>query len=182
MLIDEYEVDKFKSYCNTEIAAGRVVIHFRFACTKYDARFAQAYYEGAPNATEVGNAFVAQENVFLNFDVLSLTFKNDDGAYRIIPVINDPIDIISGIVGPVAPPTMGEEVGDWWQEVSQKIKDFFLNGWEDIGKIIGIVVAVVVVVFVIWLVIKLFGAIGGGSKSTTVVKIDPSIYRNKKGK
>lgn len=77
---------------------------------------------------------------------------------------------------------MGEEVGDWWQELSQKIKDFFLNGWEDIGKIIGIVVAVVVVVFVIWLVIKLFGAIGGGSKSTTVVKIDPSIYRNKKGK
>lgn len=182
MLIDEYEVDKFKSYCNTEIAAGRVVIHFRFACTKYDARFAQAYYEGAPNATEVGNAFVAQENVFLNFDVLSLTFKNDDGAYRIIPVINDPIDIISGIVGPVEPPTMGEEVGDWWQEFSQKIKDFFKNGWEDIGKIIGIVVAVVVVVFVIWLVIKLFGAIGGGSKSTTVVKIDPSIYRNKKGK
>ena len=182
MLIDESEVDKFKSYCNTEIAAGRVVIHFRFACTKYDARFAQAYYEGAPNATEVGNAFVAQENVFLNFDVLSLTFKNDDGAYRIIPVVNDPIDIISGIVGPDKQPTMGEEVGDWWQEFSQKIKDFFLNGWEDIGKIIGIVVAVVVVVFVIWLVIKLFGAIGGGSKSTTVVKIDPSIYRNKKGK
>ena len=115
-----------------------------------------------------------------------MTFKNDDGAYRIIPVVNDPIDIISGIVGPDKQPTMGEEVGeaasDWWQELMEKIKDFFKNGGKDIGKIIGIVVAVVVVVFVIWLVIKLFGAIGGGSKSTTVVKIDPSIYRNKKGK
>ena len=39
MLIDEYEVDKFKSYCNSEIAAGRVVIHFRFACTEYNTKF-----------------------------------------------------------------------------------------------------------------------------------------------
>ena len=184
MLIDEYEVDKFKSYCSTEIAAGRVVVHFRFACTEYYTKFANITTDDNTTRRSVDNtsAFFAEENVFLNFDVLSLTFRNDNGSYRIIPVINDPIDIISGIVGPVEPPTMGEEVGDWWQEFSQKIKDFFLNGWEDIGKIIGIVVAVVVVVFVIWLVIKLFGAIGGGSKSTTVVKIDPSIYRNKKGK
>ena len=184
MLIDEYEVDKFKSYCSTEIAAGRVVVHFRFACTEYYTKFANITTDDNTTRRSVDNtsAFFAEENVFLNFDVLSLTFRNDNGAYRIIPVINDPIDIISGIVGPVEPPTMGEEVGDWWQEFLQKIKDFFLNGWEDIGKIIGIVVAVVVVVFVIWLVIKLFGAIGGGSKSATVVKIDPSIYRNKKGK
>lgn len=184
MLIDEYEVDKFKSYCSTEIAAGRVVVHFRFACTEYYTKFANITTDDNTTRRSVDNtsAFFAEENVFLNFDVLSLTFRNDNGAYRIIPVVNDPIDIISGIVGPVAPPTMGEEVGDWWQELMEKIKDFFKNGWEDIGKIIGIVVAVVVVVFVIWLVIKLFGAIGGGSKSTTVVKIDPSIYRNKKGK
>ena len=184
MLIDEYEVDKFKSYCSTEIAAGRVVVHFRFACTEYYTKFANITTDDNTTRRSVDNtsAFFAEENVFLNFDVLSLTFRNDNGAYRIIPVINDPIDIISGIVGPVEQPTMGEEVGDWWQEFSQKIKDFFLNGWEDIGKIIGIVVAVVVVVFVIWLVIKLFGAIGGGSKSTTVVKIDHSMYRNKKGK
>lgn len=185
MLIDEYEVEKFKSYCSTEIAAGRVVVHFRFACTEYFARFATVVEQNNVfwnRSVDDVNAFIAEENVFLNFDVLSLTFRNDNGAYRIIPVINDPIDIISGIVGPVEQPTMGEEVSDWWQELSKKIKDFFLNGWEDIGKIIGIVVAVVVVVFVIWLVIKLFGAIGGGSKSTTVVKIDPSIYRNKKGK
>ena len=184
MLIDEYEVDKFKSYCSTEIAAGRVVVHFRFACTEYYTKFANITTDDNTTRRSVDNtsAFFAEENVFLNFDVISLTFRNDNGAYRIIPVINDPIDIISGIVGPVEPPTMGEEVGDWWQELMEKIKDFFKNGWEDIGKIIGIVVAVVVVVFVIWLVIKLFGAIGGGSKSTTVVKIDPSIYRNKKGK
>lgn len=184
MLIDEYEVDKFKSYCSTEIAAGRVVVHFRFACTEYYTKFANITTDDNTTRRSVDNtsAFFAEENVFLNFDVLSLTFRNDNGAYRIIPVINDPIDIISGIVGPVEQPTMGEEASDWWQELMEKLKDFFKNGWEDIGKIIGIVVAVVVVVFVIWLVIKLFGAIGGGSKSTTVVKIDPSIYRNKKGK
>lgn len=187
LLIDESEVDKFRSYCNSEISAGHNVVHFRFACTEYVTKILTVKEHDPDGFFDDGilddvQAFYAEENVFLNFDVLSLTFKNDDGDYRIFPVINDPIDIISGIVGPTEPPTMGEEVGDWWQELSQKIKDFFLNGWEDIGKIIGIVVAVVVVVFVIWLVIKLFGAIGGGSKSTTVVKIDPSIYRNKKGK
>lgn len=177
MLIDESEVDKFKSYCNSELAAGRVVIHFRFACTKYDARKAHIFYEGAPSAVELGSAFAAQENVFLNFDVLSLTFKNDDGEYRIFPVVNDPIDIISGIVGPEEQPSFEDEAGDWFDELGKKIKEFFEKSL-DLMKIIGIVIAVVVVVIVIVLIIKLFTGLGGGSKSTTVVKIDPSMFKD----
>lgn len=183
MLIDESEVDKFKSYCNSELAAGRVVVHFRFACTKYDARKAHIFYEGAPSAVELGSAFAAQENVFLNFDVLSLTFKNDDGDYRIFPVVNDPIDIISGIVGPEEQPSFEDEAKDWFDELGKKIKEFFEKSL-DLMKIIGIVIAVIVVVIVIVFIIKLFTGLGGGSKSTTVVKIDPSMFKDnaKKGK
>ena len=183
MLIDESEVDKFKAYCKSELIKGRVVIHFRFACTEYEARSAHVYYEGAPNATVIGNAFAAEENVFLNFDVLSLTFKNDDGEYRIFPVVNDPIDIISGIVGPEEQPSFEDEAGDWFDELGKKIKEFFEKS-HDLMKIIGIVIAVIVVVIVIVLIIKLFTGLGGGSKSTTVVKIDPSMFKDnsKKGK
>ena len=183
MLIDESEVDKFKSYCNSELAAGRVVIHFRFACTEYEARSAHVHYEGASSVSEVGNAFAAEENVFLNFDVLSLTFKNDDGDYRIFPVVNDPIDIISGIIGPEEQPTFGDEAEDLLEDLAEKIKQFFSKS-SDVFKIIGIVLAVVAVVVVIVLLIKLFSGIGGGSKSTTVVKIDPSMFKDnaKKGK
>ena len=183
MLIDESEVDKFKAYCKSELLKGRVVIHFRFACTKYEARNAHVFYEGAPNATVIGNAFAAEENVFLNFDVLSLTFKNDDGDYRIFPVVNDPIDIISGIIGPEEQPTFGDEAEDLFEDFAEKIKQFFSKS-SDVFKIIGIVLAVVAVVVVIVLLVKLFSGIGGGSKSTTVVKIDPSMFKDntKKGK
>lgn len=183
MLIDESEVDKFKAYCQSELFKGHVVIHFRFACTKYEARSAHVYYEGAPNATVIGNAFAAEENVFLNFDVLSLTFKNDDGDYRIFPVVNDPIDIISGIIGPEEQPTFGDEAEDLFEDFAEKIKQFFSKS-SDVFKIIGIVLAVVAVVVVIVLLVKLFSGIGGGSKSTTVVKIDPSMFKDntKKGK
>ena len=175
MLIDEYEVDKFKSYCNSEIAAGRVVVHFRFACTEYYTKFANITTDDNTTRRSVDNtsAFFAEENVFLNFDVISLTFRNDNGAYRIIPVINDPIDIISGIVGPVEPPTMGEEVSVWWQEMMEKVKDFFG------GAGLGILVGIVFVIGVIAIVVKIFGLFG--SRSKTIVKIDPSTYRYKKG-
>ena len=183
MLIDESEVDKFKAYCKSELIKGRVVIHFRFACTEYEARSAHVHYEGASGVSEVGNAFAAEENVFLNFDVLSLTFKNDDGDYRIFPVVNDPIDIISGIIGPEEQPTFGDEAEDLLEDLAEKIKQFFSKS-SDVFKIIGIVLAVVAVVVVIVLLIKLFSGIGGGSKSTTVVKIDPSMFKDnaKKGK
>lgn len=181
MLIDEYEVDKFKSYCNSEIAAGRVVVHFRFACTEYYTKFANITTDDNTTRRSVDNtsAFFAEENVFLNFDVISLTFRNDNGAYRIIPVINDPIDIISGIVGPVEPPTMGEEVTDWWQEMMEKVKDFFGGAGDEVLRILGILVGIVFVIGVIAIVVKIFGLFG--SRSKTIVKIDPSTYRYKKG-
>ena len=48
--------------------------------------------------------------MFLNFDIISLTF-NDNGVQHVVPVVMDPVDIISDIVGPVIPDN------DKWQEV-----------------------------------------------------------------
>ena len=174
LLIDESEVDKFRSYCNSEIIAGHNVVHFRFACTEYVTKILTAYEHDPDGFFSDGilddvQAFYAEENVFLNFDVLSLTFKNDNGDYRIFPVINDPIDIISGIVGPTEPPTMGEEVSDWWQEMMEKVKDFFGGAGDEVLRILGILVGIVFVI----------GVILFGSRSKTIVKIEPD-YRKKR--
>ena len=46
--------------------------------------------------------FTAEENVFLNFDIMTLGFY-DGYNYTVIPVVSSPVDIISDIVGPALP-------------------------------------------------------------------------------
>lgn len=76
---------------------------FRFAQT--DFFFAGGSYGdvfvsyGIQPITEDYNTYLAQETIFLNFQVLQLTF-NRDGVYHVIPVVSDPIDIVNGITIP----------------------------------------------------------------------------------
>ena len=44
-------------------------------------------------------AYVAQQSVFFDFDVIDLTFNKDD-VYTVIPVVSDPIDIVNDITSP----------------------------------------------------------------------------------
>ena len=44
-------------------------------------------------------AYVAQQSVFFDFDVIDLTF-NKDGVYTVIPVVSDPIDIVNDLTSP----------------------------------------------------------------------------------
>ena len=103
LFIDENDVAKFKTYCHNETAQGNTVVLLRFACTEYTSTMLDVfkYAEHTIHAAKITDniAFVAQENVFLNFDVMTLTF-NDNGKYMVIPVVMSPIDIISDIYGP----------------------------------------------------------------------------------
>ena len=110
LLCDVDEVSSFETYCRSEVSRGKKVVHFRFACTEYLAKEVEVYKDNGTGAREEGQAFLAQENVFLNFDIISLTF-NDNGVQHVVPVVMDPVDIISDIVGPVIPDN------DKWQEV-----------------------------------------------------------------
>ena len=47
--------------------------------------------------------------VFLDFDIIELTF-NRDGVYHVIPVVSSPIDVI----GEISPP-MKFDSNDWWK-------------------------------------------------------------------
>ena len=87
----------------------------RFAVTDYvvtEARFDSAEADKF-DMSEV-DGYVAQETVFLDFDVLSLAFCDEENGYNyvVIGVVAEPIDIINGLT----PPTSLEDE-EWWQKL-----------------------------------------------------------------
>ena len=113
------------------------LVLFRFAVTDYYSMEADIISVGKAfeeNEIIEGQAYVAQQSVFLDFDVIQLTF-NDNGNYTVIPVVADPIDIINDFTPPV------DESGGG------------CNGCAnfDFGRIFaGVIVFLVVVILIKW--------------------------------
>ena len=171
LLISETEINKFKDYCEKEILKnGNTVVHFRFACTQYDAAEAEIWNDNGRGGMVDCDAFMAQQNVFLNFDIISLTF-NDDGEYRVLPVISDPIDIVSGLTGPQFPDEepLEEIIGDV-AGFFNKIADWFKESWESIKIALIVIGAVIAVILLVWIITKVIGLFTGGKKTT--IRID----------
>ena len=96
-------------YCKEEIKNNGKVVLFRFAVTDYYASTAR--FECTSNVgMSDPDGYVAQETVFLNFDVISLTFRSAEGADVVIGCVADPIDIINGLD---APPGLNNEDDKW---------------------------------------------------------------------
>ena len=104
LLVNSSDVSHLKSFYNKEVAAGNRVVLFRFANTDYYC--APAF---TPNTTNINSTdtYVAQQTVFLDFDIIELTF-NKDGVYHVIPVVSSPTDIINGFTQPPAK-------FEWWK-------------------------------------------------------------------
>ena len=117
-----------KYYVNKEDAA-RVINFAKESYSKnetpYLLRFAKTdYYSSPARFVNVDNiseemfgtydGYVAQETVFLDFDVISLGFKSADGyTETIVGVVAEPIDIINGLT----PPDELVENQEWWQKI-----------------------------------------------------------------
>ena len=99
-----------------------VVVLFRFANTDY--------YSTPIDIIEVdggflwadkkisGEAYLARETVFLDFDIIQLTF-NRDGAYTVIPVVSNPIDIVNDVTPPVdMPDSPAERQDEMWRKAA----------------------------------------------------------------
>ena len=124
------------------------VVLFRFAVTDYYSSPAyfndtDAFY-GADGSKSLGsvNGYVAQETVFLNFDVISLSFKTADegNKLKVIPVVADPIDVIPSLV----PPAVNEELE--WLELIVRLNlliILFVFVMPIISPILGVVLRVV---------------------------------------
>lgn len=118
LLINAADVHALKSYYNDAVTVSgkddeeKVVVLFRFATSDY--------YSAAVDIMELrtilpdkhtsGQAYRAWESVFMDFDIIQLTF-NRDGVYKVIPVVSSPMDIVNSITPPVQMPDDTE----WWK-------------------------------------------------------------------
>ena len=63
---------------------------------------------------------MAKETVFLDFDIIRLTFSRD-GVYHVIPVVSNPVDAVGAITPPVE-----FEGNAWWKWVLGTVLLFLL--------------------------------------------------------
>lgn len=128
-LVNDIDAQNILDYCKQTIENGEKVVLFRFAVTDYYASTAMFEKIGNSSMSDE-DGYVAQETVFLNFDVISLTFRGEKGADVVIPVVADPIDIINGLD---APPGLNNEMDKWSMIV---------------GLILGAIVLIVLLVII----------------------------------
>lgn len=102
LLINEKDINWFKSYYVQEKIKGNHIILFRFALTDYytsDVVVNKKLAIGSKNIYDT--TYIAQETVFFDFDLIQLTFLNSNGNYTILPVVSNPLDIINDITNPL---------------------------------------------------------------------------------
>ncbi len=105
LLVDKDKVGELKTFYAKEKLKGNKVVLFRFAQTDYYS--APAFNNAHSGSITDTHTYVAQQTVFLDFDILDLTFYKE-GEYRVIPAVNSPTDIVNGFTPP--PATL-----DWWK-------------------------------------------------------------------
>ena len=105
-LIGSQDKDQVFADVKAMLEEGEHPILFRFAVTDYYASTAR--FDTAGDRYGIGDlliamsdqdGYVAQQTVFLNFDIITLTFRKD-GKEKPIGVVASPIDIINGLDPP----------------------------------------------------------------------------------
>ena len=111
-LVNADEAKDIKDYCEDKIKNNGRVVLFRFAVTDYYASTARFEKTGNTMMSSA-DGYVAQETVFLNFDVISLTFRSELGIGTVIPVVSNPLDIINGVEPPPDLGANNNDTPDW---------------------------------------------------------------------
>jgi len=95
-----------------------------------------------------GNVAMCQETVYLDFDIITLSFKNNKGSVTVIPVVSAPTDGFTGIEN-ILPPPFGDSDGDG------EVDDGFIRK----------LIAILLVALGIYLVIQLIKLVGSAITS-----------------
>ena len=111
-LVDKKDAQKFLDNAKSAYDSGKVPVLLRHAVTDYTSY--KARFDALSNdAMSETDGYVAQQTVFLDFDVISLGFKDVNGYNDVvIGVVANPIDIINDIT---APENFMEQ--EWWQRL-----------------------------------------------------------------
>lgn len=133
--IDESCYEDFKAYYDANSAEGAVYV-FHFAQSDFYSAEAYNLNNDAtgffdPYETD-SNARLMQETVYLDFDIIDISLKSEEGAVTVLGVVSDPIDVISSLTPPVD--TTSDKWKEWWEE--------FMKAFLSILGIIGGIVAI----------------------------------------
>ena len=111
LLINSKDVTEFRKECNDAFTVDgkddeeKYVVLFRFAVTDYYSEdvWLGEWKNNARDNYEIDQSYIADETVFLDFDVIQLSFLDDDDQWTVIAAVSNPIDIVNDITPPSHP-------------------------------------------------------------------------------
>ena len=114
LFVNANDVDALKAYYAKAKLNDCSVVLFRFATSDYysapvDIIELNAGFMWSDKHTK-NEVYRAWESVFLDFDIIQLSFQKD-GDLTVIPVVSNPIDVVNGITPPV---DLDDEL-EWWK-------------------------------------------------------------------
>lgn len=151
-LINKSDLSAVREYQNSSssLLKPTKTVLFRFAATEYMSRQIEIS-KGTTLNSDI--AYMTQQTIFKNFDILQLTFARE-GKYTVIPVVSNPIDITADGENPMPI----KEGFNWWIIVYIILGILLLIIlWPIIGPILGAIVKLIL--FIICLPFKLIGYI-----------------------
>lgn len=140
LCVNYNDVDSLQRYYSQAKAKKEKVVLFRFATSDYYSEMADiVYYDttsrfdvSMPRLEKDSAAYIAQESVFLDFDIIQLAFTKN-GVETIIPVVMSPMDIVDDITSPA-------------------VIDKGLKLWQ-------IILGILLLILIVWLLLKFCPAI-----------------------
>jgi hypothetical protein len=177
LYVGKSDVNDMKEFVNVAEDNNETAFLFRYALSDY---YSVPLYIQKNNPTDLNtisnSAYMAQQTVYLDFQIIHLTFQKE-GKYYVIPVVNAPTDAIGGY----NPPSYNSDsaLAGIFGDFSKFLSSLFLI----IGGILLFVILLPVLPWiikaVIWLIalpFKLIGAIFKGVKKTAKTKSNNKRY------
>lgn len=186
LLINENDVDSFKTFCNSSYDNDSAVPYlFRFAVSDYMSRPITRNPGRLDVDQDVVDSYIAQETVFFDFNIITMTFKGKEDYYT-LAVMHTPVDVIAGVEPPPVELTPGEHLVNNFLTAIQKFWEWFKNSdFLKALKIIGMIIVGAIIALVLIKVIGFFigkfkkGNRGGQKQSNVTVVIDSdSVKKN----
>lgn len=109
LLINAKDVDAIRTAYAQAANNDEYLVLFRFAASDYYSEAAAIVKYGLVSSNTYGCAYIAQESVFLDFDIIQLTFVKED-VVTIVPAVSSPIDIVDDPTPPTDMPPKSETI------------------------------------------------------------------------
>ena len=150
LLINENDVDSFKTFCNSGYDNDSAVPYlFRFAVSDYMSRPITRNPGRLDVDQDVVDSYIAQETVFFDFNIITMTFKGKEDYYT-LAVMHTPVDVIEGVEPPPVELTPGEHLVNNFLSALQKFWDWFKNSdFLKALKILGLIIVGIIVALIL---------------------------------